>query len=102
MNVISDPNNPDLEAGGRINDYRIVRIESLKEISSIFYELKHPGTGAKHNTSATAMLKIPLAWPLKLCPKTPLVLPISLSIPYCAVQSSIRCGIRFFLCLKEV
>jgi Zn-dependent M16 (insulinase) family peptidase len=48
MNVISDPNNPDLEAGGRINDYRIVRIESLKEISSIFYELKHPGTGAKH------------------------------------------------------
>ena len=48
MNSIVDSNNPDLEAGGRINDYRIVRIESLKEISSIFYELKHPGTGAKH------------------------------------------------------
>ena len=48
MKIVLDPNNPDLEAGGRINDYRIVRIESLKEISSIFYELKHPGTGAKH------------------------------------------------------
>ena len=48
MNAIVDLNNPGLEAGGRINDYRIERIESLKEISSIFYELKHMGTGAKH------------------------------------------------------
>jgi hypothetical protein len=48
MNVIADPNNPDLGPGGHINDYRIERIESLKEISSIFYELKHTGTGAKH------------------------------------------------------
>ncbi len=48
MNVIKDPNNPDLKAGGRINDYRIERVESLKEISSVFYELKHTGTGAKH------------------------------------------------------
>lgn len=48
MNVILDSNNPGLEVGGRINDYRIERIESLKEISSIFYELKHMGTGAKH------------------------------------------------------
>jgi len=48
MNVITDPNNPDLKAGSRINDYRIERVESLKEISSIFYELKHAGTGAKH------------------------------------------------------
>jgi Zn-dependent M16 (insulinase) family peptidase len=48
MNAIQDPNNPDLEVGGRIHDYRIERSESLKEISSIFYELKHRGTGAKH------------------------------------------------------
>ena len=48
MNAILDPNNPDLEIGGRINDYRIERIESLKEISAILYELKHTGTGAKH------------------------------------------------------
>ena len=48
MNSIPDPNNPDLQVGGRINDYQIERIESLKEISSIFYELQHLGTGAKH------------------------------------------------------
>ena len=48
MNAIEDPNNPDLKADDYINDYRIERIESLKEISSIFYELKHAGTGAKH------------------------------------------------------
>jgi Zn-dependent M16 (insulinase) family peptidase len=48
MKAIRDLNNPDLEVGGRINDYRIERIESLKEISSICYELKHMGTGAKH------------------------------------------------------
>ena len=48
MNIIADPNNPGLEAGGRINDYRIERIESLKGISSIFYELMHSGTGTKH------------------------------------------------------
>jgi Zn-dependent M16 (insulinase) family peptidase len=48
MNSIVDANNPDLKAGGRISDYRILRIESLKEISSVLYELEHPGTGAKH------------------------------------------------------
>ncbi len=48
MNTVSDPNNPDLKAGGRISDYQIVRVESLPGISSIFYELTHSGTGAKH------------------------------------------------------
>ncbi|MEE4264180.1 MAG: insulinase family protein [Desulfobacteraceae bacterium] len=48
MKAITDPNNPDLKAGQHINGYRIERVESLKEISSIFYELKHPGTGARH------------------------------------------------------
>ncbi len=48
MNTILDPNNPGLKAGKRINDYRIERVEPLKEISSVFYELKHSGTGAKH------------------------------------------------------
>ncbi len=48
MKAILDPNDPDLKVGMRINDYRIERIESLTEISSIFYELKHTGTGAKH------------------------------------------------------
>ncbi len=48
MNTVLDPNNPDLEAGGRIYNYRIQRIESLQEISSVFYELRHTGTGARH------------------------------------------------------
>ena len=48
MNMVLDPNNPGLKVGMRINDYQIERIESLTEISSIFYELKHTGTGAKH------------------------------------------------------
>jgi Zn-dependent M16 (insulinase) family peptidase len=48
MKAPLDSINPDLKAGSRINDYRIERVESLKEISSVFYELKHTGTGAKH------------------------------------------------------
>ena len=48
MKTTFDPNNPDLEAGGRIKDYQIERVEPLTEIASIFYELKHPGTGARH------------------------------------------------------
>jgi len=48
MSIIADLNNPDLKPGSRINDYRILRVESLKEIASVFYELKHTGTGARH------------------------------------------------------
>ena len=48
MNIISDPNNPDLKPGGHIDDYQIQRIESLPEISAIFYELIHSPTGARH------------------------------------------------------
>ncbi|MBW2480104.1 MAG: insulinase family protein [Deltaproteobacteria bacterium] len=48
MNAITDPSNPDLTAGGRINEYQIERVEPLPDISSVFYELKHLRTGAKH------------------------------------------------------
>ena len=48
MKAIEDANNPGLKAGGRINGYRIERIEALKEISSVLYELEHSETGAKH------------------------------------------------------
>ena len=48
MNSIMDTNNPGLKVGDRIDDYRIERIELLKEISSIFYELEHLSTGARH------------------------------------------------------
>ena len=48
MNTITDTNNPGLKTGDRIDQYRINRIVSLKEISSVFYELEHLATGARH------------------------------------------------------
>ena len=48
MNTIVDTNNSGLKVGDRIADYRIEQIEFLKEISSIFYALKHLSTGARH------------------------------------------------------
>ena len=47
MNIM-DINNAGLKTGDRIDDYRIERIELLKEISSVFYELEHLSTGARH------------------------------------------------------
>ena len=48
MDTIVDTNNSGLKVGDRINNYCIERIELLKEISSIFYALKHLSTGARH------------------------------------------------------
>ena len=48
MNAIVDANNSGLKVGDRIDDYRIERIETLKEISSVFYALEHLSTGARH------------------------------------------------------
>jgi len=43
-----DPVNPELKAGDHISGYQIQRIVELVEIKSVFYELAHPQTGAKH------------------------------------------------------
>jgi len=68
MNTIVDANNSGLKVGDRIDDYRIERIESLKEISSIFYALKHRSTGVRHihisnddaeNTFSVALKTVP-------------------------------------------
>jgi presequence protease len=48
MNTIMDTNNSELRVGDHIDDYRIERIELLKEISSTFYALEHLATGARH------------------------------------------------------
>jgi Zn-dependent M16 (insulinase) family peptidase len=48
MDTITDQSNPGLKAGDRIYDYRIERVEPLKEISAVFYALKHTTTGAQH------------------------------------------------------
>ncbi len=48
MNTIVDANNSGLKVGDRFDDYRIERIELLKEISSVFYALEHLSTGARH------------------------------------------------------
>lgn len=43
-----DVNNPGLKQGDLLSGYRIIRIEEVKEIESIFYQLEHEDTGAKH------------------------------------------------------
>ena len=43
-----DPNNPDLREGDRILGYRLERMVVLSEINSIFYELEHTATRARH------------------------------------------------------
>ena len=48
MENIVDSSNPELKAGDRICDYRIEQVEPLKEISAVFYALKHLSTGARH------------------------------------------------------
>jgi Zn-dependent M16 (insulinase) family peptidase len=48
MSMIIDPNNEALNQGDNIRGYQIHRIVELEEIRSIFYELEHLGTGAKH------------------------------------------------------
>ena len=48
MATITDQSNPGLKAGDQVYDYRIEKVEPLKEISAIFYALKHRITGAQH------------------------------------------------------
>ncbi len=48
MNKFVDHNNPGLNEGDCIFNYRIKRIVELKEISSFYYELDHTITGARH------------------------------------------------------
>ncbi len=46
--TIKDANNPGLIKGGTLLGYRINKIEPLEDIASIFYELEHITTGARH------------------------------------------------------
>lgn len=48
MNRFEDNNNPDIAERANIYGYRLKRVEELKEINSLFYELEHISTGAKH------------------------------------------------------
>jgi Zn-dependent M16 (insulinase) family peptidase len=48
MNLLIDPRNPGLNEGDSIGGYRIRRICSLELINSIFYELEHGKTKARH------------------------------------------------------
>ena len=48
MYTIIDPHNPDLNEGDSIHGYRILRVCSLDLINSIFYELEHEKTKARH------------------------------------------------------
>ncbi len=54
MNTKLDKNNPGLKTGDEISGYQIRRIAGLKEIDSIYYELVHQATGARHVHISTA------------------------------------------------
>jgi Zn-dependent M16 (insulinase) family peptidase len=43
-----DPNNPEIKPGDSIGGYTVQRIVALEAIRSVFYELIHTVTGAKH------------------------------------------------------
>ncbi|MBW2592626.1 MAG: insulinase family protein, partial [Deltaproteobacteria bacterium] len=54
MNTKSDKNNPGLKIGDEISGCQIRRTADLREIDSIYYELKHQATGARHVHISTA------------------------------------------------
>ncbi len=43
-----DINNPDLKQGDIVSGYKIIKIEELNDIDSVFYQLEHLATGARH------------------------------------------------------
>ncbi len=43
-----DINNPDLRQGDIVSGYKIIKIEKLNDIDSVFYQLEHIATGARH------------------------------------------------------
>jgi presequence protease len=68
MNNHEDNNNYELKEGDKISGYALKRIVELKEIDSVFYDLEHMKTGAKHvhianndkeNTFSVAFLTTP-------------------------------------------
>ena len=68
MNNHEDNNNYGLKEGDKISGYALKRIVELKEIDSVFYDLEHMKTGAKHvhianndkeNTFSVAFLTTP-------------------------------------------
>lgn len=48
MDVTLDQNNPGLKQGDNISGYFIKKVAKLEEINSVFYELEHTLTGARH------------------------------------------------------
>ncbi|MEE8398643.1 MAG: insulinase family protein, partial [Desulfobacterales bacterium] len=43
-----DSNNPGIDSGDSLYGYTVTRIEELKDIAAVYYELKHSKTGARH------------------------------------------------------
>jgi presequence protease len=48
MSALIHSNHGGLQVGDAVLDYRLQRVEPLKEIAAIFYELEHLPTGARH------------------------------------------------------
>jgi len=48
MKPIGSSGRAGLQAGDRVGDYQVLRVEALPEIHAVFHELAHPATGAHH------------------------------------------------------
>ena len=48
MKPIGSSDRTGLQAGDRVGDYQVLRVEALPEIHAVFHELAHPATGAHH------------------------------------------------------
>ncbi len=48
MSASMESNNPDLKPGDRLHGYKVLRVEAIKELNLVFYELTHTDTGARH------------------------------------------------------
>ncbi|MCP4693401.1 MAG: peptidase M16 [Desulfobacterales bacterium] len=48
MSAPVDANKSDLKPGGRVRGYTVQRVETIKPLNLVFYELEHTDTGARH------------------------------------------------------
>jgi len=89
MNTSIDPRNPDLNEGDSINGYRICRVCSLEQISSIFYELEHEKTKARYVHISTNDTENTFSVAFKTVPKD------STGVAH-VLEHTVLCGSRSF------
>jgi len=84
-----DSSNPGLKPGDIIYGYRIGQVETLKEISAVFYALRHIATGAKHVHISTGDAENTFSVAFKTIPKN------STGVAH-ILEHTVLCGSRKF------